>query len=276
MAGGSFGGVLGVAVGGALAARFGWRWSFAVMAIIGLVLAGLYRLVVQERRLATEPGSRPEPRQLAILFRSPTLICAYVASGLQLFVAAAFYTWLPSYLNRVYHLAAGRAAGVAALNIAAMGIGMIVCGLLTDRMSRGRPVRAWTTSLGYALAALALVGGGFALPPGPAQLVLLAAGAFFVAGTAGPVGAVVTNLTSQSVRATALGTLTVANNLLGLAVGPVLTGVLADHIGLARTMRVVPLVSAVAIVFLIAGRRLVLDRAAVDDDRLAGHEAGAG
>src|SRR5947209_392911 len=38
MAGGSFGSVLGVALGGALAVQFGWRWSFGAMAILGLVL----------------------------------------------------------------------------------------------------------------------------------------------------------------------------------------------------------------------------------------------
>ena len=40
MAGGMFGSVLGMAAGGVLAEHFGWRWSFAGMAIFGLALAG--------------------------------------------------------------------------------------------------------------------------------------------------------------------------------------------------------------------------------------------
>ena len=260
MAGGLFGAVAGVAAGGALAARFGWRWSFAAMAVLGLVLVGLYRLAVSERRLAAHQVADPEPTvrqrsRLKMLFGTPCVLCAYVASGLQLFVAASLTAWLPSYLNRSYHLATGKAAGVAAVFILIMAVGMIACGGLTDRWSRGRPVRKWTTSIGYAGGSLALLGTGFALAPGRPQLLLLAVGAFFAAGTAGPAGAVVANLTDPSIRATALGTLTLANNLLGLAIGPVLTGVLADHLGLSRALALVPLVSVGAIAALLLGRR---------------------
>jgi MFS family permease len=52
MPGGLFGGVIGVGFGGVLAVRFGWRWSFGVMANFGLALAALYRRAVSERRLA--------------------------------------------------------------------------------------------------------------------------------------------------------------------------------------------------------------------------------
>ncbi len=42
MAGGMFGSVLGMGLGGVLADHFGWRGSFAGMAILGLVLAAVY------------------------------------------------------------------------------------------------------------------------------------------------------------------------------------------------------------------------------------------
>ena len=51
MAGGSFGSVLGVALGGALAVHFGWRWTFAAMAIVGLVLVVLYRALISDKKL---------------------------------------------------------------------------------------------------------------------------------------------------------------------------------------------------------------------------------
>ena len=52
-----------------------------------------------------------------------------------------------------------------------------------------------------------------------------------MAGPAGAAGVVVTGLTPESIRATALGTLALANNLLGLAAGPVVVGLLADRLG---------------------------------------------
>ena len=65
----------------------------------------------------------------------------------------------------------------------------------------------------------------------------------------------VANLTPSSIRATAFGTLTLANNLLGLAAGPFVVGLLADHLGLIDAMKIVPLVSVLAIAALLIGRR---------------------
>ena len=79
-------------------------------------------------------------------------------------------------------------------------------------------------------------------------------GTFFAAGTTGPAGAMVANLTPASIRSTAFGTLTLANNLLGLAAGPLVVGILADKIGLPGAMKIVPLVSVLAIAALLIGR----------------------
>jgi MFS family permease len=65
----------------------------------------------------------------------------------------------------------------------------------------------------------------------------------------------VSNLTPESIRATALGTLTLANNLLGLAAGPLVVGILADRIGLVDAMKIMPLVAAASLVALVIGRK---------------------
>jgi MFS family permease len=135
-----------------------------------------------------------------------------------------------------------------------MAVGMIGCGLLTDRLARTAPVRTWTTAMGYAAASLLLLGVGFGLPPGSAQLTLVGAGAFFAAGTNGPTGALVTSLTPGSVRASALGVLALAYNLLGLSTGPLVVGLLADRLGLTTAMRLAPAVSLAVLVVLAIGR----------------------
>src|SRR5215211_2230960 len=265
MAGGSFGSVLGVALGGALAAQFGWRWAFGAMGVVGLILAVLYSVVISERRLTRykvadvlsdgpELAAGRRRARLSTLFSTPSVILAYIGGGLQLFIAGSLFAWLPSYLNRAHGMAPARAAGVAAVGMRGGGGGMIVCGLVTDRLSRARPVRKWTTAIVFSLVSLVLLGVGFAMTPGKAQLLLLAVGCFFAAGTTGPTGAMVARLTHESIRATAFGTLTFFNNFLGLAAGPVVTGVLADRLGLENALRYVPLVSVVAIVALLIGR----------------------
>ena len=119
MAGGSFGSVLGVALGGALAVQFGWRWSFAAMAILGLVLVVLYRAARSATRSWTRTASTTSPpasRSPAAASGPSCARCsaprrssaAYVGSGLQLFIAGSLFAWLPSYLGRAYGLRAGQ------------------------------------------------------------------------------------------------------------------------------------------------------------------------
>jgi MFS family permease len=264
MAGGSFGSVVGVALGGALAVHLGWRWAFGAMAVLGFVLVALYKLLVSEGKLAKArvddlaagDAVRTAGRRarLRTLVNTPSVLCAYVGSGLQLFVAGSLFAWLPSYVGRAYGLAPDTAAAVAAVAILVMGLGMIICGMATDRLSRLVPIRKWTTAIGYSAASLVFLGIGFSMPPGGAQLLLLAVGVFFAAGTSGPAGAMVVNLTAEPIRATALGTLTLANNLLGLAAGPFVVGLLADRVGLVTAMRFVPLAALAAAAILCVGR----------------------
>lgn len=78
------------------------------------------------------------------------------------------------------------------------------------------------------------------LDAGRTQMVLMAAGTLFAGGTAGPASAMVAGLTRASLHATAFATLTLADNLLGLAPGPIAIGVLADRIGLLGALQVIP------------------------------------
>lgn len=107
-----------------------------------------------------------------------------------------------------------------------------------------------TLAIGYCLASCVLLLTGFHLSAGMAQLVLVALGMFVAAGTAGPVGAMIANLSDASLHGTAFAVLTLANNLLGLAPGPLVTGAVADRLGLRVAFTVVPLISiAAALVF---------------------------
>ena len=260
MAGGAFGSVLGMALGGVIAAQFGWRWAFGAMAGFGCLLVVLYFMTVSDRKTyGTRADKGPLPAfnlkaLLKDLFASRSIICAYVGSGLQLFVLAAFMAWLPSFLNRYYGLATGSAGVVSAVFVLIGAVGMIVCGNLTDRLSRNDPERKWLVAISYCVVTFVLIGIALSLPVGTPQLVVLGFGLFLSAGTTGPAGAIVTNLTPSPIHATAFATLTLFNNFLGLAAGPYLTGVIADSQDLMTALRLAGAIPVLAIAAFLVGR----------------------
>ena len=267
MAGGAFGSVLGMAIGGAVAAHLGWRSAFGAMAGLGIVLVVLYRFVVTEKRLAplqpASVGKQPEGLGVRMslralmkgLFSTKSVVCAYVGSGIHLLVPAAVWAWMPSFLNRYYGMPAGKAAMTAALFVLVTGLGMVVCGNLADRLSKTSRERKWGTAIAYCLICVTLLAIGFRMPAGPLQLVVIAVGMFFSAGASGPSGAMVANLTPPSIHASAFATLTLANNLLGLAPAAVLTGIMADRIGLLGALQLVPFAPLIAAIAFFIGRR---------------------
>ena len=269
MAGGMLGSVLGVALGGVLATHFGWRWAFAGMAGFGLLLGALYPLIVRESALvpnrsedASTSAGAPSPSAnagfkspLATLFATRSVISAYVGSGLQLFIGASLIAWMPSFLNRYYSMGTDRAGIVSALLVMCSGAGMVVCGYVCDRLGRSSPVRKLSLAIAFCLISCVLLASAFHLSPGTLQLVLIAAGMFVAAGTTGPAGAMVANLTHVAIHGTAFATLTLANNLLGLAPGPFVTGALADAWGLQTALGIIPAISLVAALAFHLGRR---------------------
>ncbi|MGW7327855.1 MFS transporter [Streptomyces sp. NPDC054840] len=265
IAGGAFGSVLGISIGGAVAQAYGWRWAFGVMGVFGLVLAGIYAVLVKEKRLAPRQdpaaggGAGTEERDrlrvlLPRLFSSVSVVSAYIGSGLQLFIAGALIAWLPSYFNRYYDMPTAKAGATAGLFALMTGIGMIAGGIASDRISRRAPIRKWAVAISCSVGSLVLLMTAFRLPAGPVQLLILGLGALLCAGTAGPGAAMVANLTPPAIAATAFATLTLAQSLLGLAPGPAVTGMLADRFGLLGAFQLVPLVAIGATAAFLIGR----------------------
>lgn len=264
MAGGMFGSVLGMGLGGVLASSFGWRWSFGGMALFGLILAAIYPLIVKESKISQARNQtdaltiQPFSVRLAGLVASRSVVCAYVGSGLQLFISGAMMAWIPSYLNRYYGLQPDKAGVAAAVFVLLGGTGMVLCGILSDRLCLRNPQHKFTLAIIYCLSSFSLLFIAFQLPTGLPQLILLGLGMLVCAGTNGPSGAMVANLTHASIHGTAFATLTLVNNLLGLAPGPALTGRLADAVGLNGAFQLIPFVSVLAALAFTLGKRSYL------------------
>lgn len=267
--------VSGVALGGWIAEQYGWRWSFAVMAIFGLLVLAMLRCICSDKKLelkqAGSAGVRPKqsaPRSfrkdVMKVLSSRSILFAYLACGAQVFVEAAMIVWLPAYLNRYYGLGVGASSGLAAALVTLNAVGRLACGIVADVVSRNDPSRRWSVvainSAGMCVAFVI----AFHVPIGTFQLVAIGIGLFLASGALAPTAAIVTSLTPPSIHATTLAVLALSINLLGVSPGPFLTGVLADRFGLLGALQVIPLVSVVSILgFAIGARYYKADRARV-------------
>lgn len=269
MAGGVFGSFLGMALGGVMAQHFGWRWAFGGIALFGLILAFIYPVLVKEKRIvSSQPKQRKQSNvlknqnPLRSLYSSRSVIATYIGSGLQLFVGGTVIVWMPSYLNRYYGMSTDRAGVMAALIVLCSAVGTILCGMLCDYLGRNRPDRKVSLAITYCLVGCLILSIAFALSAGRSQLILICLGMFIALGTNGPSSAMVANLTHNSVHGSAFATLTLANNFLGLALGPLVVGKISDVIGLQNAFQLMPLVSiAAAAVFFYAKRHYHKDMA---------------
>lgn len=248
------GAVLGLALGGKLAALFGWRGAFIAMAAFGIVLVAMFMIFVRERKLGQARAARPMELGrmkgkdiLGAMFKTRSVLLTCLGSGAQIFTTGAMIVWTPTYFGRYYELPTEKAAVMAAGFILISGLGMCICGNIADRLSRDNPGRRLLAATAYCLVSLIFLSVAFRLPPGNTQLILFAIGIFTASGIWGPANAVVANLTPATMHSTSIAILTLINNLIGLAPGPFATGVLADKYGLNVAFQWVPLASIVAV-----------------------------
>jgi MFS family permease len=269
----AFGSVLGVSVSGIIATHFGWRWAMGLMAIFGLGLVIVYFFVVTEKRLARAHANnasgppvygrvKQTPRALfSSLFPSRSVFCAYLGSALQIFIQGTLFVWLPSYLNRYWGMPVSKAAVMAAGLVLVSGMGQLLCGLMTDRISGDSSLKRWNMAIGYCVVLGILLAIAFRLPPGNLQLALLAPAVLFLASSFGTCSAIIAGATPPAIHGSAFATLTLFNNILGLAAGPFFTGVIADAVGLQGALRWLPLAAVLPITVYLIGRRCYIAEA---------------
>jgi MFS family permease len=174
----------------------------------------------------------------------------------QLIVVSAVWAWLPSFLNRVHGVAPDKAGIQAALVVLCGAAGSIVWGALVDRTGTKRLRNKLHAMAALCVISLVVLLSAFTMTASfAAQFTMIALGGFLMTCTVGPVSAVIADVVHPGVRATGMSILALAQNLLGLAAGPFLAGVLSDLYGLQTALALVPLFGlAAAGFFLLAAR----------------------
>lgn len=271
----SIGSVLGVVLGGVIASKWGWQTAFGIVGVPGLVLALLYlpvrdyKTVDVAKPAATALGAHVTTRaeMFRAIFRSHTVRWVCVGAAAQLIALSALWSWLPSYLNRTYDIPPADAGIKAALVVLAGALGSLILGFIVDLAGRRHPggkfIAIACMSILTMLTLMLAFGGkrlGFDLAQ-DAQFKLILLGGFLATCTVGPAAAFVIEVIHPGVRSTGASMLSLFQNLLGLAAGPLIAGALSDAIGLESALTLTPLACIIAaICFLVARSSYVREK----------------
>ena len=242
--GSRLGGMLSAPVALVIIARWGWRQSFVVFGLVGIVWAAAWYAWYRDRPEEHPAMTREELAQIndgsvgaehgagtpwRALLRSRNLyaICAmYFAFGYGLYF---YFTWLPTYLIRVLGFSRFGGGLFAALPFLLAGIADVLGGWLTDHLSRRYGLRAGRCYLGCAafMTCAALVFASQLPVPAVAKALLLALALASADLALGACWAVPIDIAPDH-AGVITGCMNTLGNLGGL-VGPLVVGIAVDR-----------------------------------------------
>jgi predicted MFS family arabinose efflux permease len=216
-------------IGARLAALFGWRETFAILGIAGLLLAPVLRFVVRDPQRASASSQVPLPTVFPMLARKPAFwLLAFAASASSL-CDYGLALWTPKVMMLSFGLdlvATGNF--LASLWLIGGCAGVFAGGWLADRL--GSADRGWYAKLPAIAWILSIPAWGLGLfaPNLWIAWPLLLIGSGINILWLGPIITAVQHLVPRPMRSTASASFLLINNLIGLGVGPWLMGRLSD------------------------------------------------
>jgi MFS family permease len=250
------GSAIGIMAGAYIAARYGWRHAFGIVAIPGIIIAVLIFFIKDYKTVALEkiPAKKIKWSGYARQFmRTPSLILTYLAFSGSMFLTAAYITWLPTYLQRAGNLTMEQAAFKGSLVMLLAIIGFPLGGFIVDRWREKRinarlvfpAISAFVTALIFFTA--------FYFFTGSIQYYVLLLGGITASAFSPAAIAVTQDVVHPGLRATSYSFCVITQNLLGSSLGPLFVGIISDKYDITTAMMIVPIASIVAsVLFFIA------------------------
>ena len=243
---------LGVALGGIIAARLGWRHAFGLVAAPGLIAAILIFFVKDYKtvpliktiiKMGTTETSKMKMRAADVVkefARTPTLIFTYLGFAGSIFVTTALVAWLPTYFHRVGGMPEDQASIKASIVMLMSMVGFFIGGFMSDawvkkKLNSRLVYCAITTIISALLAFIA-----FNLFPGNMQYAVLLVMGVLITAFVPAAAAVTQEVIHPGLRAQSWALAIVFQNLLGGSMGPLVIGAVSDATNLQTALLILP------------------------------------
>jgi MFS family permease len=241
------GAALGYLIGGTVGEHFGWRMSFIVSAVPGVIIALLIAAFMREPARgasgvtgASHDKAKLEKGTVLSLLKNKAYLSSILGYAAVTFSLGGISWWMPSFLQRIDGRSQSSAAYIMGAITVVAGLGGTIVG--------GTIAQKWSRTNSKALYLVPAISAAIAVPPallcffGPHSLTLygLAAAIFLIFLGTGPVNAATLNAVRPEIRATAMAGQLFIIHALGDAISPRIIGTVSDHsnlnIGLASTL----------------------------------------
>lgn len=224
--------------GGWVVQNIGWREALLIVGIPGVLLAVVFRFTVAEPRRGESEDrahSGQQPSLAAVfhfLLGRRSFVNMAFAAGLSSFVGYSVVNFFPSFVVRSFGMNVALLGVWLGLIIGlAGGLGFFGGGYLTDQLSKGGRKQGFRFLAIISVVSAVFYVGVFITNSATASLVLLVIPSVLANFYLAPVLAQTQSLVSLPMRAVASAIVLLVINVIGLATGPLLTGLLSDILG---------------------------------------------
>ena len=239
-AGAVLGPVLGYAAGGLLAEAYGWRWTFVILGLPGILLGIILYLTIREPKRglffkrdaqkAEADKQQPFMTTMRSLWTNNVFVRVVLANSFTNIPSFAFAIWLAPTLIRNFDVTKGEVGVYLGAVMFAGGVpGMILGGYLADYLAKKNPRwRPWYCALAVMLT---LPFWTFCLLSTSLEmtLALYICGYILLVSTQGAAISMVQAAVLPTERGTASSISSLSINLLGYGIGPAVIGLMSDN-----------------------------------------------
>lgn len=249
------GSAIGITAGAYIAAKYGWRHAFGIVAIPGIFIAVLfffikdYKTVMLEKKTAVEKKFVKKMKWSLYarqFMHTPSLVLTYLAFSGSMFLTAAYLTWLPTYLQRVGNLTMEQAAFRGSLVMLLAIIGFPLGGFIADKWRKKRINARLVFPAISAFVTAVIFFSAIYFFTGSIQYYVLLLGGITASAFSPAAIAVTQDVVHPGLRATSYSFCVITQNLLGSSLGPLFVGIVSDMYDITTAMMIVPLSSIVA------------------------------